>query len=301
MTAVLGAPTSFLLSLAACYLIVRTSGKAYVPNKIELSGFQSREKEKVSSFGGIAIAFAFIAASLLFSFSKQTAALCICSGLFFFIGIADDLSKLAKKSSDGLSSLLKLTLQLTASALAVYGAITLGALESRGPWIFLMRCLYIVTVVNAVNITDGLDGLAGTLSSEALIAFIILFSQSGLVFPAAFLLAAILAYLCFNWNPAKIFMGDSGSHLIGSTLGMLALLQDCWITMPLALLVMIAELASSALQIFSIRTFGKKVFPIAPLHHIFQMKKVKEVRITLLFSAIGLGCALLWILVEAIW
>ena len=180
-----------------------------------------------------------------------------------------------------------------------------------GIWFPIAFLLYMVIFVNAVNISDGLDGLATSVSlSPLFLVFTVaaLFATSTLITPtqvsitmgssnlvvvAGSIIGSLLAFLWFNGYKATLFMGDLGSHAIGAFIGMSALLMKVEFIVALASGMLLLELASSFIQIISIRVFHKKVFLIAPIHHHFEQKGVHEGKIVTRFYIISLILTLL--------
>ncbi|MGH0052183.1 MAG: hypothetical protein ACQ5SW_02175, partial [Sphaerochaetaceae bacterium] len=151
---------------------------------------------------------------------------------------------------------------------------------------YLFALLYILYFVNAVNITDGLDALAAG-SSLPILLLILLLSQKQGGMASSALVGSLLAFLFFNLPPARYFMGDCGSHALGAYIAMSALLLGSELVLFLASGLFLLELASSLIQIISIRRFGRKVFSIAPLHHAYELKGVKEGYIVLSFTLVS--------------
>lgn len=157
----------------------------------------------------------------------------------------------------------------------------------------------IVSTSNAVNLTDGLDGLAGSISAIAFAAYGIIANLQGQTWLSAFcftMVGAIMAFLWFNAYPAQLFMGDLGALSIGATLGVVALMTGQWLLLPVVGLVFVAEAGSSLLQILYFRlTGGKRLFKMAPLHHHFELMGWSETHVTQRFWLIGILAGMLGI------
>ena len=151
--------------------------------------------------------------------------------------------------------------------------------------------LVVVATANAVNITDGLDGLAGGLVSTAFGVYTIIAFMEGRYGVAAFCLTivgALLSYTWFNIFPARFFMGDVGSFALGTALGVVAMLTNTVLLLPIIGIVFVAEAGSTILQILSKKLRGgKKIFRIAPLHHHFEALGWPEAKVTMRFWVIG--------------
>ena len=163
-----------------------------------------------------------------------------------------------------------------------------------GYWMVPLFIFAIVATSNAVNISDGLDGLAGGLLSAAFGAFGIIALVQNQHNLAAFcftVLGALLAYLWFNVYPARFFMGDVGSFAWGTSLGVVAMLTNSLLLLPVIGLIFVIEAGSSAIQIFSKKVFKRKVFISAPIHHHLEATGWEETKITMRFWIIGMVTA----------
>lgn len=148
----------------------------------------------------------------------------------------------------------------------------------------------VVATGNAVNISDGLDGLAGGLLGLSFVTFGMIALLQGNTLLAGFcftVAGALLSYLWFNIYPARFFMGDVGSFAFGAALGVVAMLTDTLLLLPVIGLLFVIEAGSSLIQIISKKFFGKKVFISAPIHHHLEAKGWPETKVTMRFWVIG--------------
>lgn len=159
-------------------------------------------------------------------------------------------------------------------------------------WLIVPLFVFVVVATaNAVNITDGLDGLAGGLSAiafamYAIIAF--LEKRYGVAGFCLTIVGTLLSYTWFNIFPARFFMGDVGSFALGTALGVVAMLTDTVLILPVIGLVFVVEAGSSMLQILSKKLRGgKKIFKIAPIHHHFEAIGWPETKVTMRFWVVG--------------
>ena len=158
---------------------------------------------------------------------------------------------------------------------------------------WLMIPLFAFAVVasgNAVNISDGLDGLAGGLLIMSYNAFGLISPLQGRLSLAAFCFTALgtlLAYVWFNVYPARFFMGDVGSFAWGTALGVVAMLTDSLLLLPVIGFLFVVEAGSSLIQIISKKFFGRKIFISAPIHHHLEAKGWEETKITMRFWVIA--------------
>ncbi len=233
------------------------------------------------------------------------------------IGFLDDWEKIRKKQNLGLSARMKFLLQLAAALAFVLLMRQIGYLRTQlyipfwhitvhvPDWLyFIFAAFVIVGTVNAVNLTDGLDGLASGTSMPVCLFFVAVtfawgerFLELGLF--ASGLAGGLLGFLVYNFYPAKVFMGDTGSLFLGGAIAAMAFAYD----MPLILvtlgIVYIIETLSDIIQVGYFKlTHGKRVFRMAPFHHHLEMggwtgKKWKEVEIFVLFTGISLLFAII--------
>jgi phospho-N-acetylmuramoyl-pentapeptide-transferase len=254
-------------------------------------GLDIEIKGSTPTIGGAAFVLAAIAAAALQGGAEALFfwSLPVACGL---IGFTDDWLKLARKSSEGFTSLRKLAVQLAVASAWIIWA------RSRGPlflwpglhcpdWLLLpVAVLATAGIMNAVNVTDGLDGLAGGafLISMAVLACIVKRPAPEFWFARfAVLFGVVAGFLYYNVHPARIFMGDVGSHFLGGALVAMCATGGMLMALIPAGFIFGIELLSSAVQIVSIRKFGKKIFKMAPLHHHFQLAGWNETTVTMRF------------------
>ncbi len=227
----------------------------------------------------------------------------ILAWIFGAVGFADDYIKVKKKRNLGLTSLQKLVLQLVVSALFLLVLRWDGSLTNEiyvpfinvsftMNWIIylIFAVFVIVGCVNAVNLTDGLDGLATGVTIPVMIYFLVMsvvYEKTTLaLFPAA-LLGGLFAFLCYNFHPAKVFMGDTGSLFLGGAVcGMAFALDMPLILIPIGL-IYIAETLSVIMQVTYFKlTHGKRIFKMTPIHHHFELCGWSEEKIFTVFVSI---------------
>lgn len=171
-------------------------------------------------------------------------------------------------------------------------------------WLLIpLFILVVVSTGNAVNISDGMDGLAGGMLISAYGAFGIIAMLQGNFGIAGFCLTivgALLSYVWFNIPPARFFMGDLGSFSLGTALGVVAMLTDTLILLPLIGLVFVGEAGSSLIQIVSKRTLHRKIFTAAPIHHHFEASGWPKTKVTMRFWIIAQVCAALGVILALI-
>lgn len=225
------------------------------------------------------------------------------------VGLVDDFINIrgSGKGVAGLPSKLKLLfitlialvggwffyykLEVDSIHIPIIGDLTIG-------WLIIpLFVLVVVATANAVNMTDGLDGLAGGLASSAFAVYALIAALEGRFGIAGFCMTicgALLSYTWFNIFPARFFMGDVGSFSLGTALGVVAMLTDTVVLLPLIGIVFVAEAGSVVLQIASKKLRnGKKVFKVSPLHHHFEASGWPETKVTMRFWVLGQLAAVL--------
>ena len=224
--------------------------------------------------------------------------------IFGLIGMVDDYTKIKKKQNQGLTPLQKLLLQIAAAALFVTVLRSMGYITGhvyipfvnvlwQVPWFLYLPCAIFVIVgaVNAVNLTDGIDGLAASVTAVVALFFSGVFlalGDSSAVFSAG-LLGALLGFLIYNKNPARVFMGDTGSLFLGGAVCGMAFACDLPLILVPVGIIYIAETLSDIIQVTNFKmTHGKRIFKMAPLHHHFEMCGWSEKKIVFVFTAITL-------------
>ena len=227
------------------------------------------------------------------------------------IGFVDDYCKLVRKQNEGLTWKQKLFLQLALATAYVVVMSYTGNLSTAvnlpftdktlelGWGFYPIAVIILAGVTNGGNITDGVDGLASGVTFVigaflAVCAFSMRDEQLGAV--SAILVGATLGFLVYNFPPAKVFMGDTGSLFLGSlVIGCAFMMREPIVGLIVAA-VYILEMLSSLLQVVYFRlTHGKRLFKMAPIHHHFEQCGWGENRIVLTFSLVeALFCVLAW-------
>ena len=239
--------------------------------------------------------------------------LALCFGL---VGFLDDFFKAKFKRNLGLTSIQKALLQMAVSAIYLYLLYKQGILVSSvyipfvgvsfdlHPLLYIFFAMFVmVGCVNAVNLTDGVDGLCGSVTVSVMVFFTaaaVLNGKCDLALLPACLVGGLVAYLFYNWHPAKVFMGDTGSLFLGGVICGLAFALNMPLILILVGLVYIVETLSVILQVGYFKlTHGKRLFKMSPIHHHFEMCGWKEVKICLVFSAVSVVmCVVAWLAIN---
>jgi len=167
-------------------------------------------------------------------------------------------------------------------------------------WFYIPVAIFIIVATsNAVNLTDGLDGLAGSIAAVAFSAYGIIAFMQGQIWLVAFIftvVGAILAFLWYNAHPAELFMGDTGSLSLGATLAVVSLMTGQWLLLAVIGFVFMAEAASVILQVAYFKlTGGRRLFKMSPLHHHFELLGWSETQVTQRFWLVSILSAMLGI------
>ena len=276
-----------------------------------------KKKEHTPTMGGIIFVIPTIIVMLmLLMFNKihMSYSLLIMIVVFlgyFMIGFIDDMLIVVKHNNKGLSEGAKLLMQLVIAIIFFYLFMladnepllwihSLGIKMHIGWFYGLFILLVLVASSNAVNLTDGLDGLAGGLSFIAILTFGIIsyntawlegYEELGLMCFA--LLGSLLSFLVFNVNPARIFMGDTGSLALGAFLGSIAILTRHELLLVLIGIVFVIETLTCVIQRFYYKLTHKRIFPMTPIHHTFEKMGWNEVKIVRFFWLIGLVASMI--------
>ena len=177
-----------------------------------------------------------------------------------------------------------------------------GDFTIGGVWVMLIFAFAVVATSNAVNITDGLDGLSGGLAMMAYGAYGVIALFQGNILLFGFCLTVVgwlLSYIWFNVPPARFMMGDTGSFALGAGLGVVSMMTNSFLLLPIIGLPFVVETSSSLIQLVSKKFFHKKVFISAPLHHHLEAKGWGEAKIVMRFWIIAGVCAILGVFIAA--
>jgi len=289
-------------------------GKKVRKEKAPVFNALHKEKENVPSMGGLLIWVTTAVVTLIFNLSREATWLplftLVVTGL---LGLVDDLTNALGRR--GMRARHKLFWQIIIAALGAYwfyvkldwGAkgIHIPAVGdfTIGIWYIVLFIFVLVATMNAVNITDGLDGLAGGLLAFAFFDYGVIALVSGQYGIAAFcgtIVGTLLAFLWFNIYPARFFMGDTGSMALGATLGVVAMLTNSVIVLPIIGFIFVIETLSVIFQLLSKKILKRKIFLSSPFHHHLQAKGWPEPKVVMrlwilgaVFAAIGLAIGLI--------
>ncbi len=307
-----------VLAAVVAFVVSAVVGKFLIPALRALKAGQSikeigpnwhKGKEGTPTMGGIMFMVGITAAVLIFGWRDMregnlTALFILAFALVYgAIGFIDDYAKVKKHDNTGLTAGPKFLLQL-AAAVAFLALLRLTGHLSPNlyipffntywhlPWLvyLIFAAFVIVGCVNAVNLTDGLDGLAGSVTLPVAVFFMALSAwwdkgPAGIF--AGALAGGLLGFLIYNFYPAKVFMGDTGSLFLGGAVCGMAFAMDAPLVLIPVGIIYIAETLSDIIQVGYFKlSHGKRIFRMAPLHHHLELGGWSEVRIVLTFTAI---------------
>lgn len=268
-----------------------------------------QKKNGTPTMGGIGFVIATAVAVLVFAKGDMKAILGVIAVLAFgIIGFADDYIKVVLKRNLGLTEIQKLVLQILASVGFLVAAYLLGFIDTKlhipftnisiqlSWFYFLFGTFFMVGFVNAVNLTDGVDGLAGSVTTLIALFFALFASKAesmGVAVLCAAVAGGVFAFLFYNFNPAKVFMGDTGSLFLGGVVSVATVLLRCELLLVLVGLIYLIEAVSVMIQVAYFKKTGKRVFLMTPIHHHFEKKGWKENKIVTVFSLITLICCVI--------
>ena len=226
------------------------------------------------------------------------------------LGFSDDFIKAVKRRNLGLTAKQKLLGQAVLAVIFCYISIAYAALPTT-LWIplvditidlgyayYILAFIIILGTTNAVNLTDGLDGLATGISAIAGVAFAVvglLVGSLSVTFFGIIVSAVCLGFLYFNANPAKVFMGDTGSLALGGAFAGMAIATKTELLLIVIGFVFVVEALSVILQVASFKTRGVRIFRMSPIHHHFELGGWSERKVVYVFWAVSLIMALLGI------
>lgn len=305
---------SFVFSVVFALIIIPILKKLKVGQIERTEGPQSHlKKEGTPTMGGIIMALVLlvIGTFMFFEYSKtepdvaqKMIPLIFVTIGFGLVGFVDDFKKLVLKNTKGLKPLFKMIgLLMVAVVYTLYltNYLNIGT-ETYIPilkeyitlpiWLYIpFAILVLLGTTNAVNLTDGIDGLSTSVTTiilTCLVSISIILGVKEITIVGTILIGACLGFLLFNLNPAKVFMGDTGSLLLGGAIAGIAL----YLKMPLILIIIalipIIETVSVMIQVAYFKKTGKRIFKMAPIHHHFELCGWKEGKVVSIFSLVTL-------------
>lgn len=309
---------AFVLCLFLCGMLLPLLKRLKAGQEILQYVTEHSSKQGTPTMGGIAFIVAIACVSSIFcDWSNRPTVVAI--AVFFaygVVGFLDDFIKIKYKRNMGLHAYQKILVQLAIAvlvALFVYGDVAIGD-KLRIPftdkqvrigfWIVPLVIFIYLACTNSVNLTDGIDGLATSTTICFLAGMIVLLNRElklldsvgdtyayeqtqDLITLCYVSCGALSAFLLFNCNDAKVFMGDTGSLALGAMVACVAIFTRMSLFIPIVGIMFVVSSVSVIMQVIYFKaTKGKRIFLMAPFHHHLQKKKWSETRICVLYSAI---------------
>lgn len=301
---------SFTISLILGPIVIPMIRKLNIGQNVRDDGPESHlAKSGTPTMGGLMIVAALLVTTLMSaSLDSNMYVLLMATFGFGLIGFIDDYFMLINKRSLGLKAYQKLIGQIVlAVALSIYQvnnsdigtSVILPFFKKEyldlGKLYIPFISFAIVGTVNSVNLTDGLDGLATGVTlvvSTFFGIFALKVGQGSISIFSACLIGACLGFLIYNFYPAKIFMGDTGSMALGGAVAAMAVLLNLPLVIPIVGGIYFIEALSVIIQVGSYKLRGKRVFLMSPIHHHFEEKGWAETRVIIVFWVISILLAL---------
>jgi len=318
----------FILVLLSTFVITAVSARILIPKLkshkmgqkiLDVGPRWHKSKEGTPTMGGLSF---LIATVIVFAIAAVTAFLrdesinmikllitFIMVLLNCMIGIIDDYTKFIRKQNEGLKASQKYLMQLLVAAAYLFAMTVSGCIDTSMyipfagitlelGWFYYVAAFIVITgIVNCVNLTDGIDGLASTVTLVVGAFFAVVSFCSGLLaetIMSALLIGSCLGFLVYNFYPAKIFMGDTGSLFLGAMVTGLAFMINNPLIIIIAGIIYVIEGTSVILQVGYFKlTHGKRLFKMSPIHHHFEKSGWSEIKIVTVFSLITLAACVL--------
>lgn len=298
---------SFVLTAIVMPLLIPVLHRLKFGQTIREIGPKWHEKKNgTPTMGGVC----FLLISCIISFTLcSSPALKLAIGaafLFGVIGFADDFIKIYFKRNLGLTENQKLISQTLVSVVFLVLAVKLGyvsteiaipftKLSLNLSWFYIIfMTVFMIGFTNAVNLTDGLDGLAASVTTVVTLFFTvcaILVKNYDVSYLGGAVTGALLGFLIYNYHPAKVFMGDTGSLFLGGVVSVMAIMLKLELILILVGIIYVIEAFSVIIQVAYYKKTKKRIFLMAPIHHHFEMKGLKEVQIVYIFCLVTLVCS----------
>ncbi|MBE7090492.1 MAG: phospho-N-acetylmuramoyl-pentapeptide-transferase [Clostridiales bacterium] len=300
----------FALSFILFYLMIPLLRRIKAGQPILAYVKEHESKGGTPTMGGLMV---FLPSSILCLLFTRNGALSLFSVSvtlsYMIVGFLDDYIKIKTRKNEGLKPYQKILFQLVVAVVGAFFAYRNGITFLHLPffnqtvflgiWIIPLFIVAFLSITNSVNLTDGLDGLAGMVGLVYLIVMGIVISvqaagavsrgelDSLTIFSFA-TAGGILAFLCFNFHPAKIFMGDTGSMALGGLIGCVSMFSgNCLYMLVLGIMFVLSSI-SVIVQVVWYKRTKRRVFRMAPLHHHLQMCGMKEGKIAFIYATVTL-------------
>ena len=318
-----------VIYLISAFILTAILGKIIIPILKKLKVGQSErldgprahlKKQGTPTMGGIMMIISIAVITLIYCIIDRNlenivpiVAVALASVGFGLIGFIDDFKKVVLKNTDGISPKLKMLGLLIISVMYTMFLINYSNLGtdiiipfinynlSLPIWIYIpFTILVMLSSTNAVNLTDGVDGLAGSVCAIMVTAISIIAVKLGYYSISIFgsiVVGCCLGFLIYNFYKAKVMMGDTGSLLLGGVIASMTIYMKLPLILLIVAIIPILETLSDILQVMYFRKTGKRLFKMAPLHHHFELSGWRENKVVVVFSSITLIASIIAIVV----
>jgi len=312
----------FVLSLVLSFVLTAILAKKFIPvlksikmgqKILDIGPRWHKSKEGTPTMGGLFFIAASAVPCIFYSIYYKDALFLIHYTFMLLNGLCgflDDYVKFFKKQNKGLSARQKLVLQFAIAAAYIFALDVTGNLSTfvklpfmsesvnLGIFYYVILIVGIVFTVNSTNLTDGIDGLCSSITAVVMIFMTVLCVKSGDlsgIYLCGATLGGMLGFLVYNFHPAKVFMGDTGSLYIGGAVVAAAMILDVPFILVFVGIMYYVESVSVMIQVTSYKLTKKRVFKMTPIHHHFEMCGWNEVKIVFVFSLVtaifaSVGC-----------
>lgn len=295
---------AFVAGVVVHYVALQLLKRWHIGQNVRKDGLQTHviKKQGIPTMGGTAIVMTVVLAVLIFKLYKSRDVVFVLTSMisFMMIGFIDDWRKLRKKENEGLTSGQKLILQaMVGGALSIWGykmgyslhVPSYGTVQIGWMYPLLMTVMFVATT-NATNLTDGADGLLTSTAFPMVVFFIGFPKWNYFCAPYvtnfnAVVAVAMLAFLIFNWHPAKMMMGDTGSLAIGGFIGAMAMVFQLPLYLILFGIIFVIEALSVMIQVHHYKRTKKRIFKMAPIHHHLELSGWSEEKICYVFAGVS--------------
>lgn len=310
MTQIIYLLLAFVLTAILGKIIIPILKKLKIGQSERLDGPRAHlKKQGTPTMGGIMMIISIIATMTMYCFINRgksdiipVVAIAFASIGFGIVGFIDDFKKVVLRNTDGLSPKLKMLGLLVISAIYTMFLINYANIGTDiiipfinydlvlPLWIYVPFTIFVMlAATNAVNLTDGVDGLAGSVSAIMVTAISIIAIKLGyenISIFGAIVVGCSLGFLIYNFYKAKVMMGDTGSLLLGGVISSMTIYLKMPLLLILIAIVPVLETLSVILQVLYFRKTGKRLFRMSPLHHHFELTGWRENKVVAVFSLV---------------
>jgi phospho-N-acetylmuramoyl-pentapeptide-transferase len=312
----------FLLSIIISPFIIKFLRRLKFGQSILIYVEKHKEKSGTPTMGGIIFIISTLIGYLIFFRENNIlATITMLSFLFFgILGFLDDFIKIKYKQNEGLKPYQKIIGQFGIAfiiSLFVYFSNLVGSecyipftdkIINLGFWIIPFVIFIYLAIVNSVNLIDGLDGLCSGVSTIVIFVFAIILYLTTNTFDGVYLneinnlavsvlgcVGALLGFMTYNWYPAKVFMGDTGSLALGGLIASITVFSKNYFLIVIIGFMLVLTTVSVIMQVVSFKLTGKRIFKMSPIHHHFE-QTCHETKVSLIYIVVTICIGVLTIL-----